>query len=50
MARSALIGAVPIRVVAVGCLGGESPLSTRQGERLAERQGCPSWGGIWRKL
>jgi len=30
-------------------LGGESPLRTRQGEALAERQGCPSWGGIWRK-
>ena len=23
-------------------LGGESPLHTRQGEVLAERQGCPS--------
>ena len=31
-------------------LGGESPLHTRQGEVLAERQGCPSRGGIWRKL
>jgi uncharacterized membrane protein YidH (DUF202 family) len=30
-------------------LGGESPLRTRQGESLAERQGCPSRGGIWRK-
>jgi hypothetical protein len=27
-------------------LGGESPLRTRQGESLAERQGCPSRGGI----
>src|SRR5271157_1139497 len=27
-------------------LGGESPLHTRQGEVLAERQGCPSRGGI----
>jgi hypothetical protein len=31
-------------------LGGESPLHTRQGEVLAEQQGCPSRGGIWRKL
>jgi polyribonucleotide nucleotidyltransferase len=30
-------------------LGGASPLHTRQGEVLAERQGCPSRGGIWRK-
>ena len=30
-------------------LGGESPLHTRQGEVLAERQGRPSRGGIWRK-
>ncbi len=30
-------------------LGGGSPLHTRQGEVLAERQGCPSRGGIWRK-
>jgi hypothetical protein len=30
-------------------LGGESPLRTRQGESLAERQGCPSRGGIRRK-
>jgi hypothetical protein len=28
---------------------GESPLRTRQGESLAERQGCPSRGGIRRK-
>lgn len=28
---------------------GESPLPARQGEWLAERQGCPSQGGIWRK-
>jgi hypothetical protein len=27
-------------------LGGASPLHTRQGEVLAERQGCPSRGGI----
>ena len=31
-------------------LGGVSPLHTRQGEVLAEQQGCPSRGGIWRKL
>jgi 1-acyl-sn-glycerol-3-phosphate acyltransferase len=31
-------------------LGGESPLHTRQGEVLAEQQGCLSRGGIWRKL
>ena len=31
-------------------LGGESPLHTRQGEVLAEQQGCPPRGGIWRKL
>jgi len=31
-------------------LGGESPLNTRQGEVLAERQGCPLRGGIWKKL
>ena len=48
MVRSA-IGAVPVHVVVAGWLGGESPLSTRQGERLAERQGCSSWDGIWRK-
>src|SRR5208337_3654537 len=30
-------------------LGGESPLLARQGEQLAERQGCPSRGGIRRK-
>ena len=30
-------------------LGGGSPLHTRQGEVLAERQGCPSRGGILRK-
>src|SRR5271165_2684181 len=30
-------------------LGGESPLHTRQGEVLAEPQGCPSRGGIRRK-
>jgi hypothetical protein len=30
-------------------LEGESPLRTRQGESLAERQGCPSQGGIRRK-
>ncbi len=30
-------------------LGGERPLHTRQGEVLAERQGCPSRGGIRRK-
>ncbi len=30
-------------------LGGESPLQARQGEQLAERQGCPSRGGIRRK-
>ena len=27
-------------------LGGASPLHTRQGEVLAERQGCPPRGGI----
>jgi len=27
-------------------LGGGSPLQTRQGELLAERQGCPPRGGI----
>src|SRR5579864_2427214 len=31
-------------------LGGESPLHTRQGEVLAERQRCPSRDGIGRKL
>src|SRR5580704_9478258 len=31
-------------------LGGVSPLHTRQGEVLAEQQGCPSRGGIRRKL
>src|SRR5487761_691243 len=31
-------------------LGGESPLHTRQGEVLAEQQGCPTRGGIRRKL
>jgi len=50
MARSALTGAVPDTVVVTGWLGGGSPLPARQGERLAERQGCPSRGGIWRKL
>ena len=30
-------------------LGGERPLHTRQGEVLAQRQGCPSRGGIRRK-
>ena len=49
MARSALVGAVPRRVVVVGWLGGESPLSTRQGEWLVERQGCQLWCGIWSK-
>ena len=41
MARSALTGAVLVTVVVTGWLGGVSPLSARQGERLAERQGCP---------
>src|ERR1700694_1647603 len=31
-------------------LGGVSPLHTRQGAVLAEQQGCPSRGGIRRKL
>jgi hypothetical protein len=30
-------------------LGGESPLLTRQGEELAERQGCRGRLRIWRK-
>ena len=30
-------------------LGGGSPLLARQGEELAERQGCPGRLGIWRK-
>jgi len=38
MARSALIGAIPTAVVAIGRLGGESPLPALQGERLAGRQ------------
>ena len=46
MARSAVTSAVLVRVVVVEWLGGASPLSTRQGERLAERQRCPSRGGI----
>jgi len=42
MAIAILFGA-PGRALS---LGGESPLHTRQGEVLAERQGCPSRGGI----
>ncbi|MEM1143935.1 MAG: hypothetical protein AAGI88_15250, partial [Pseudomonadota bacterium] len=40
MARSAVTGAVSVQVVALaGRLGGASPLSARQGERLAEGKG-----------
>ena len=39
MARGAFAGAVSVHVVVAERLGGESPLPTRQGERLAERKG-----------